>query len=855
MAYQTGIFQYGTIGADGGGYDDYGFGTDEIYTLPPFKVNENTGNDGTGLNVTYIDPDAQALYGAGLTGGNIFTGGGGGGVVFKAPTDDGGYTNPINIADYKKGLIGPEGYGSGRSEPKLINPPGPLVIPKVEVPIGQQGEVGAGGYTDAVNQSLFTQGLIGPAGYGSGTAPSVGPINPGSSIVPSNSTTVSLPKVEVPIGAGSGGYPLFDDVNINLYNRGLVGPFSDPLNRSLNPNATNPPPQEPDVDPSSATVQVPKVEVPIGTRPVGAGGYSDPDKITLYNQGLIGPANDPRNIDLNPNKRTASPGTVTLPSQITAVDKIPSGVPLTYSGPTLSGGFVGPIANPGGPINLPAVGTSTEKPPANSSTLTYSGPPSGGFVGPIANPGGPINLPAVGTSTEKPPASSSTLTYSGPPSGGFVGPIANPGGPINLPPVTAYIPPAVKSSTLTYSGPPTVFQGPVQNPNPTPSTPAATPAPSSVVPASAPFDPNTINTGVGTYGTNAQTLTTKRDFGKELEETLAALQKNQSGIMGMYGDLYKQFMPKGITDTESSVIDQYKTDLARLQQRQAGVLAPEDIRQSQQAAREAYGARGQVMGRGAIGAEIMGRENIRQQREDQARAGMQASYGNIMNMANLQTGNIFSPIGNLMSNTFNPVSPYASDVYGTNVNAQLAKEIAQKNYDAAVRSAELSGAATKSASNTGFLGDLLKVGGSVKIALACMPGYQCIDTPNGPVPIQDLRGGDYVIGYDNTVKRIEQLCSYVENPETEFLEFTLADGGKITVCGPHKILDIPAREWVVGAEMNGVPIVSIGKVTGVTTSYDLLTDVGGYRIAGVPVNSMIPEMIVQTIKQVLLNHA
>ena len=329
--------------------------------------------------------------------------------------------------------------------------------------------------------------------------------------------------------------------------------------------------------------------------------------------------------------------------------------------------------------------------------------------------------------------------------------------------------------------------------------------------------------------------------------------------MGMYGDLYKQFMPKGITDTESSIIDQYKTDLARLQQRQAGVLAPEDIRQSQQAAREAYGARGQVMGRGAIGAEIMGRENIRQQREDQARAGMQASYGNIMNMANLQTGNIFSPIGNLMSNTFNPLSPYASDVYGTNVNAQLAKEIAQKNYDAAVRSAELSGAAAKSASNTDMWGNALKTAGAVVVGTKtywnCMPGYQCIDTPNGPVPIQDLRGGDYVIGYDNTVKRIEQLCSYVENSETEFFEFTLADGGSITVCGPHKILDIPAREWVVGAEMNGVAIVSIGKVTGITTSYDLLTDVGGYRIAGVPVNSMIPEMIVQTIKQVLLNHA
>jgi hypothetical protein len=251
----------------------------------------------------------------------------------------------------------------------------------------------------------------------------------------------------------------------------------------------------------------------------------------------------------------------------------------------------------------------------------------------------------------------------------------------------------------------------------------------------------------------------------------------------------------------------------------------------------------------------MGRENIRQQREDQARAGLQASYGNVLNMANLQTGNIFSPIGNLMSNTFNPLSPYAADVYGTNVNAQLAKEIAQKNYEAAVRSAELQGSAAKSASNTSLFGNVIQTAGTIKAALACMPGYQEIDTPNGPVPIQDLRGGDYVIGYDNTVKRIEQLCSYVEKPETEFLEFTFADGKSITVCGPHKILDIPAREWLVGSEMNGVPIVSITKVTGITTSYDLMTDIGGYRIAGIPVNSMIPEMIAQTIEQVLLNRS
>jgi hypothetical protein len=420
---------------------------------------------------------------------------------------------------------------------------------------------------------------------------------------------------------------------------------------------------------------------------------------------------------------------------------------------------------------------------------------------------------------------------------------------ITVPPIT--IPSLPEVTVPNYTG--TITSAPTTTPVTTVTprvtiTPAVTP---SVTPT--PIDPAQF---ISDYGINAaQSLTTKRDFAKELEATLAGLKGNQAGIMSMYTDLYNQFMPKGISQNEAGVIDQYKTDLARLQQRQAGVLSPEDVRQSQQAAREAYGARGQVMGRGAVGAEILNREAIRQQREDQARAGMQSSYGNVLNMANLQTGNIFQPIGNLMSSTFNPLGAYPSDVYGTNVNAQLAKEIAQKNYDAAVRSAELQGSAVKSASNTGIFGNLIQAGAGIKVAMLCMPGYQEIDTPNGPVPIEELRGGDYVIGYDNTVKRIEQLCSYVEKPESEFLEFTLADGGKITVCGPHKILDIPAREWVIGSEMNGVKIVDITKVTGITTSYDLLTDVGGYRIAGIPVNSMIPEMITQTIKQILLNRS
>ena len=201
-------------------------------------------------------------------------------------------------------------------------------------------------------------------------------------------------------------------------------------------------------------------------------------------------------------------------------------------------------------------------------------------------------------------------------------------------------------------------------------------------------------------------MSTQRDFDAELRDTLKSLQKYQPEIQRMYGDLYQQFMPKGLTAAEPGIINQYQADLARLQQRQAGMLSPEDVRQSQQSAREAYGARGQVMGPGAIGAEILNREAIRQQREDQARAALQSSYGNILNMANLQTGNLFSPIASLMSSTFNPLGAYPADVYGTNVNAQLAREIAQKNYEAAIESARLSGAAQKQAGTTSLLGDI-----------------------------------------------------------------------------------------------------------------------------------------------------
>jgi hypothetical protein len=359
--------------------------------------------------------------------------------------------------------------------------------------------------------------------------------------------------------------------------------------------------------------------------------------------------------------------------------------------------------------------------------------------------------------------------------------------------------------------------------------------------------------GGSTATTTGGKTTPERDFAKELGITLAGLQQYKPELLGMYKDLYQSFMPKGLTAAETSSLAQMQADEAKLNRLRQGILSPEDIRTATQGAREAYGARGQVFAPGAIGAEILNREAIRQQREDQARAAYQQSMGNVLNVSNLQTGNIFQPISSLLSGTFNPLGAYPADVYGTNVNAALARDIAQKNYEAALESAKISGAAQQSAAKTSAGGSIagalvpgLIKGASAIFSLgltACMPGDQCIDTPAGPKPVKDLKGGDVVIGYNGEEAFIMQACSWNQDPTRTFLTITREDGSAFTVCDDHKILGIPAIEWTEGAEMAGSRIKSITASTGLLTSYDILTNQGGYRIAGVPVNSMIPEMM------------
>ena len=143
----------------------------------------------------------------------------------------------------------------------------------------------------------------------------------------------------------------------------------------------------------------------------------------------------------------------------------------------------------------------------------------------------------------------------------------------------------------------------------------------------------------------------------------------------------------------------------------------------------------------------------------------------------------------------------------------------------------------------GFFNQILGIAGT-KAVMACIPEGTKIDTPEGRVEIQNLKSGDEVIGYDGEPVTLMQKHEYNENPDLKrFLRIYFKNGDTINLCDMHRIDGKRSKEYNVGEYVNSKEIVHIKWYKGVETSYDLLTEDKGYRISGVPVNSMIPEMM------------
>ncbi len=141
----------------------------------------------------------------------------------------------------------------------------------------------------------------------------------------------------------------------------------------------------------------------------------------------------------------------------------------------------------------------------------------------------------------------------------------------------------------------------------------------------------------------------------------------------------------------------------------------------------------------------------------------------------------------------------------------------------------------------GLVGAALPYAGA-KMAFACIPEHTLVDTPSGPQPIEQLEAGDSVIGFSGKPVLILQKHSYLERAETVFLRITFADGAAVDLCGMHRLAGIRARDIQMGQTVVGRKVTGLEARRGETHSYDLLTEDAGYRIQGIPVNSMIEEM-------------
>jgi hypothetical protein len=129
----------------------------------------------------------------------------------------------------------------------------------------------------------------------------------------------------------------------------------------------------------------------------------------------------------------------------------------------------------------------------------------------------------------------------------------------------------------------------------------------------------------------------------------------------------------------------------------------------------------------------------------------------------------------------------------------------------------------------------------------CIPEGTPVDTPAGPRPIEMLRAGELVIGFDGEPVRILQKHEYAEDPgSSEFLTVEFLSGEQVDLCGMHRIDGVQARNLHPGDPIAGRMVSGITPYRGVERSYDLLTEDAGYRIDGLPVNSMIEEMVEAT---------
>ena len=137
---------------------------------------------------------------------------------------------------------------------------------------------------------------------------------------------------------------------------------------------------------------------------------------------------------------------------------------------------------------------------------------------------------------------------------------------------------------------------------------------------------------------------------------------------------------------------------------------------------------------------------------------------------------------------------------------------------------------------------IISAGITAKAYAKCVPKGVEIDCVNNTKLIEDIKPGDVVIGYNGTPVKVLQKHEYLEDPTSKrFYKVKFNNGSTVNVCDTHKINGVRAMDITKD-------VVSKEIYSGVEFSYDLLTEDLGYRIDGIPVNSMIEELAELAVK-------
>ena len=130
----------------------------------------------------------------------------------------------------------------------------------------------------------------------------------------------------------------------------------------------------------------------------------------------------------------------------------------------------------------------------------------------------------------------------------------------------------------------------------------------------------------------------------------------------------------------------------------------------------------------------------------------------------------------------------------------------------------------------------------IKMAMACLPEEAMIDTPAGARAVRDISAGDVVTGYRGHPVIVQQKHDYLEQASTVFIKVVFDDGASVEACGWHRLAGTRLHDLKIGQGVAGRRVAALSTRCGIKRSYDLLTEDEGYRIDGIPVNSMIEEM-------------